>query len=380
MNICVKNRGVFFLLGALLFVNFSTQANDETTAGVIDKINISKKMLINRRYTAIVSVKNTGSTTWTREKNISLSATRETNDIWHIPTATLEAGEEIKPGQFKKFRIRVKALSRTGIFSLQFELKQNNQTFGEKSEKLAIIVETRSNRVKFISQLLPNTMEAGERYSVVVQFKNNGTSTWSRAKGYKLRLKTNRKAWKISKIKMNKNEVVPAGEVVTFRFKLTAPSKPGNYPIQWQMQKGRSYFGEPTPVQKVLVTENKSREKAEFIYQDMPGLNKSGKLFAILQAGEVYPVTLTFKNNSNKTWRKGFVALSSQNPANNMTWSVDRIELQNNERIKPGGIKTFNFKIIAPLSPGIYPFQWQIVEGFNRWIGSKSDNISVTVK
>jgi hypothetical protein len=181
-------------------------------------------------------------------------------------------------------------------------------------------------------------------------------------------------------VKLNRREIVPPGDIATFRFKLKAPGKPGEYPIQWRMQKGNLPFGEETPVQKVNVTKSKIKKGSEFIYQNVPGLNKSGQLYTILKAGDVYPVTLTFKNSSKKTWRQGLIALSAQNPENNMTWSVDRVELHKNEVIKPGGIKTFNFKIITPLEPGIYNFQWQMLEGLNNWIGSKSENISITVK
>lgn len=348
--------------------------------GKIIDVKINTKMLISKRYSATIKVKNTGVTTWTRNDNIALSATAKTNDLWKIRPFSLEANERIQPGDTKTFKLSFKSLSRSGIYSLQFEMQKGGKSFGEKSKTLNIVVETRSNRVKFISQLLPNTMSAADEYSIVVQFRNNGTSTWTRADGYKLRLVSRKNVWNLSRIKMNKRDVVPPGEIATFRFKLTAPSKPGTYPIEWRMQRGNIFFGETTPVQKVLVTKSKGKKGAEFVYQNVPGLNKSGKLFAIMNAGDVYPVTLTFKNSSKKTWREGHFALSAQNPENNMTWSIDRVELRKQETIKPGGIKTFNFKIISPLKPGIYNFQWQMIEGFNNWIGSKSENIAITVK
>ena len=379
MNISFKKSIGFILFTFLALICLSLQA-EVALDGEITKIQINKKMLVNRNYSAKISVRNTGSLTWTKGSNISLSATSKTNDLWNISRTPLDSGDNIKPGDIKVFKVNIKALSRTGIYSLQFELRENGNTFGEKSKTQNIVVENRINRVKFISQLLPNTMSAGEDYSIVVQFKNNGSSTWTRKKGYKLQLVSKKKGWNISTIKMAKGDVVPPGEIATFRFKLQAPNKTGKYPIQWQMQKGKVPFGENTPVQNVTIKESLTKKGAEFIYQNVPGLNKTGNLFAILDAGEVYPVTLTFKNNSDKIWRQGIMALSSQKPENNMTWSVDRIEFRKNESIKPGGIKTFNFKIITPLEPGIYNFQWQMVEGFNKWVGAKSENIVITVK
>lgn len=379
MNFNFHRRLSIFLTFTLFIVSFHAIA-ETTLDSEFVSINTKKKMLINRTYSVKVLVKNTGVITWTQDNLISLNATSKTSDHWKVTPVKLTPKDKIAPGETKEFTVKVRALSRTGIFSLQFETKQRGLSFGKKSKALNIIVETRSNRVKFISQLLPNTMEAKESYPIVVQFKNNGTSSWSYSKGYKLRLVSDVKNWNVSKIQMNKKEVVPPGGIVTFNVKLKAPKKPGNYAIQWRMQKGRSYFGEPTPAQKVVVTANKSNESAEFIHQNLPGLNKSGELFSVLKAGDVYAVTLSFKNKSKKPWRQGNIALSSQNPKNNMTWSIDRIELSNNESIPPGAIKTFNFNIMTPLSPGIYHFQWQIIEGFNHWIGQKSPNITITVQ
>jgi len=379
MNISFKYSFGFLLIMLLAFSSMAIQAEKALDAK-ITKIKINQKMLVNKNYTAKITVRNTGATTWTKGGGFAIAATSKTNDLWNVPETALESNARVKPGETTSFNVNVKALSRTGIYSLQFEMQKNGQTFGDKSKTENIVVETRSNRVKFISQLLPNTMAADESYSIVVQFKNNGTSTWTRNKGYKLRLISKKKVWNISRVKMAKGDIVPPGDIATFRFKLKAPSKLGNYPIQWRMQKGSVYFGETTPVQKITVTKSKVKKGAEFVYQNVPGLNKSGKLYAILNAGDVYPVTLTFKNSSKKTWRQGLMALNAQNPENNMTWSVDRVELRKNESIKPGGIKTFNFKIITPLKPGIYNFQWQMVEGFNNWIGAKSENIAITVK
>ncbi len=379
MNFNRLSRFYIIFCSILWLWCFNAQAENALDGQVIGVV-VDKKMLINKHYTATVTVKNTGVITWTKKSKITLAATSKTNSLWKIPHAELSKNEKVQPGDTKKFKMPIKALSRAGIFSLQFEMQKGNIAFGKKSKTHNIIVETRSNRVKFISQLLPNTMATGKTYPTVVQFKNNGTSTWSASSRYRLRLISKRNIWNVTHIPLNKKDIIPPGKIATFQVKLTAPNKPGNYPIQWRLQKGNTFFGEPTPAQKVRVTQNKAGEHAEFIYQNIPGLNKSGKLFSVLNAGTVYPVTLTFKNNSEKTWKYGSVSLRAKNQKNNMTWSVDRIELNKNESIKPGGLKTFNFNIISPLSPGIYYFQWQMMEGAHKNIGEKSENITVTVK
>jgi len=240
--------------------------------------------------------------------------------------------------------------------------------------------EDKAYRLKFISQLLPEKMETNQTYAIAIQFRNNGTAIWSKQNKVRLALKSRGGVWNRASIRLRNNQTISPGDIVTFQFNLKAPDKPGLYPIQWRMKHGNKWFGKPTPELKVEVVESKSSSGAEFIYQDVPGTQKMGQLFSVLSRGDIYPVTVTFKNTSNSNWTAGRVALGSQNPPGSMTWSMDRIDLKNNETIKPGEIKSFSFKIIAPLQPGIYHFQWQMLKGLNSWFGEKSENIVITVK
>jgi len=346
----------------------------------ITKFSVKTKMLIGKTYTAKVTVRNNGAVTWNSSHQLNLVSTGNAKNAWKYSGGRLGEAERIAPGDSKTFNVKITAPGRTGIYGLQFQVLQGSNTISSNSKTKMIVVETRVNRVKFISQLLPEKMETNQTNAIVIQFRNNGSSTWTRKSNYKLGLKSRKGIWNESTIRMDKNLVVPPGEIATFQFNLKSPNKAGVYPIQWQMKKGNRWFGEPTPELKIDVSEAKSSSGAEFIYQDIPGIQKMGKLFTVMNRGDIYPVTVTFKNTSKEKWSPGRVALGAQNPASSLTWSLDRIDLKPNESIKPGGIKSFSFKIIAPLQPGIYNFQWQMMKGFNQWIGEKSENVSVTVK
>ena len=366
-----------FLLLSTSLPLFAAPAYDAT----IKNLAIENNLIIHKTYSASVEVKNIGSQTWNPDKNVSLTFTSATSQSLGLPSRVLlKSTDNIKPGQTKTFKFNVTAPAKTGIYSLEVEMKQGNKNFGTKSEKIDLIVETHVHRVKFISQLLPETMETGQEYSIVVQYKNTGSATWDRSRGYKLGLRSGLNVWNTSHLFLEKSSVVTTGDLATFRFKLKAPDKAGIYPIQWQMLRGKNWFGEKTPTQYISVKESASSSGAEFVYQDVPGLKKAGQSFAIFERGKVYPVSLTFKNMSDENWIDGRYSLNAQNPPNSLTWSVDRVDLKSTETIKPGDFKTFSFKIIAPLKPGIYNFQWQMVKGFNTWIGEKSENISITVK
>jgi len=367
---------IFLLLSTSLPL-FAAPAYD----AIIKNLTIENNLIIQKTYSASVEVKNIGSQTWNQDKDVTLTFTSATSQSLGLPSRVLlKSTDHIKPGQTKIFKFNVTAPSKTGVYSLEAVMKQGREYFGGKSKKVDLIVETRVHRVKFISQLLPETMETGQEYSIVVQYKNIGSATWDRSRGYKLGLRSGLKVWNTSRILLEKSSVVTTGNLATFRFKLKAPDKAGIYPIQWQMLRGKNWFGEKTPTQYISVKESASSSGAEFVYQELPGLQKMGQPFAIFERGKVYPVSLTFKNMSDENWIDGRYSLNAQNPPNSLTWSVDRVDLKSTETIKPGDFKTFSFKVIAPLKPGIYNFQWQMVKGFSNWIGEKSENVSITVK
>lgn len=372
-------REAFIYLLFFTFALISPAHAEVAFDAFINKVDIPEKMIAGKTYTAKVSVKNTGSAIWNSSSGIRLTLTRGSKKAWKISPISLE-GKSIKPGEFKTFKFPVEAASNTGVYTLQFIVSKNGKQISQKSLAKNIVVETRSNRVSFISQLMPNTMNAGQKYSIVVQFKNEGTVNWTRKNGYQIGLKSKNKKWSIKRVRLSKSDIISPGTVATFRFDMEAPNDPGIHKIQWQMQRWNKWFGEPAPLQQIVVVESGSHTGAEFVYQNIEGLKQSNQLFTIVNRGDIVPVNITFKNTSKETWTQGHYSLNSQNPSNNLTWSVDRIELKDNEVIKPGQIKAFNFKIIAPLEPGIYHFQWQMVKGFNQWIGERSEDVVITVK
>lgn len=103
---------------------------------------------------------------------------------------------------------------------------------------------------------------------------------------------------------------------------------------------------------------------AAFVSQDIPALN----------AGETVNVSITMRNSGSTAWTKnGNFKLGSQSPADNNTWGLTRIELDEQDSILPGEEKTFSFEITVPSEDGIYNFQWQMIQEGEEWFGAKSD-------
>ena len=98
---------------------------------------------------------------------------------------------------------------------------------------------------QFISQVIPDTMIAGQRYNVQVTFKNIGTTSWLAGYYYlSPQNPPNNNTWSISRAELLPSKVITSGQIKTFIFYITAPQTPGAYNFQWQMYKeGLGFFG-----------------------------------------------------------------------------------------------------------------------------------------
>ncbi len=113
------------------------------------------------------------------------------------------------------------------------------------------------NPAAFVSQNVPATMIAGQKYKVSVTMRNSGTKTWSPVGTQYHALGSqspqDNQVWGLNRIKVA-STVAPGGQT-TFSFQVTAPSTPGTYDFQWRMvHEFVEWFGDYTPKVKVSVT------------------------------------------------------------------------------------------------------------------------------
>jgi len=110
------------------------------------------------------------------------------------------------------------------------------------------------NDSKFISQSVPQEIEAGEQFDISISFENTGTTTWSDAELYHLGSQNPQDNfnWGVNRLFLP-CDVLP-GEQVTITATLTAPSTIGMYYFQWQMvQDGVEWFGEKSETVSFVV-------------------------------------------------------------------------------------------------------------------------------
>ena len=87
---------------------------------------------------------------------------------------------------------------------------------------------------------------------------------------------------------------------------------------------------------------------------------------------------LAFRNSGTTTWTPGTYYLGSQNPQDNTTWGLNRVNLPYS--VAPGGSVVFTFAVTAPAAPGSYNFQWRMLQNGAGYFGPPSTNALLLVK
>jgi RHS repeat-associated protein len=95
-------------------------------------------------------------------------------------------------------------------------------------------------------------------------------------------------------------------------------------------------------------------------------------------AGRTYAANVQMRNTGSVTWTStdGY-KLGSQNPPDNGTWGLSRVDV-------PGSVATdqtasFDFSVRAPATGGTYNFQWKMLREGDTWFGQATPNIAITV-
>jgi hypothetical protein len=86
--------------------------------------------------------------------------------------------------------------------------------------------------------------------------------------------------------------------------------------------------------------------------------------------GQPVQVVVTMKNIGTTLWTSKSpnpFRLGSQSPQDNSIWGLNRVELPND--VAPGQSVQFVFNVTPPQTPGVYDFQWRMVQELISWFG-----------
>ena len=112
-------------------------------------------------------------------------------------------------------------------------------------------VTSAGNGAEFIThQNVPALLRLNQNATVNVTMKNIGSTTWTKASGYKLASQNSQDntVWGFNRVDFSDTDTILPGQEKTFQFEITAPSSAGYNNFQWKLIKeGLEWFGELTP-------------------------------------------------------------------------------------------------------------------------------------
>jgi hypothetical protein len=195
-------------------------------------------------FRAIVQFRNAGKTSWAAEQGYRLSAaTAAVATTWHVDRVDLEAGTHVLPEQTATFAFSATAPKVPGRYGFAWQMFRDGRGFfGQPSPEISIQVGQAATRgagdynAEVVSEMVPDTATTGGTYEVTLVFKNTGTQGW-RSDRVSLQSQNppENLQWFLSRIDLAPGEVVKAGAIKAFHFKIRAPSEPGDYNFQWQL-------------------------------------------------------------------------------------------------------------------------------------------------
>jgi len=207
------------------------------------------------QYLVSVTMKNTGSTTWTAAAGYKLGSQNPAfNSTWG--TSRVSLPQSVAPNQQVTFFFNAAKpdVSNSG-FNFQWQMVKESggsvQWFGEKTQNRIVnggvwLPEvTPPNNATFIAQSVPSFILAGGSTIVTVTMRNTGTNTWSAAAGYKLgsQIPQDNIYWGLNRLSVPLS--IASGEDAQFIFAAVAPTTTGTYRFQWMMTQdgGVGWFG-----------------------------------------------------------------------------------------------------------------------------------------
>lgn len=208
----------------------------------------------------------------------------------------------------------------------------------------------------------PASVFAGQNFSVTVKVKNTGTSTWTKATGYKLGGIGNSDPFvSTARVPLPTNASVAPGQTFAFTFTMTAPTTPGNYTTDWKMIRESVHWFGNSISKTVTVTVPPSANASIIVSSNIP---------IEMVAASLYSASVTVKNTGTTTWTKaaGYKLGSPQNSDPFVTPA--RVDLPATAAIAPGQSHTFTFTMTAPATPGSYVTDWRMIREGVQWFGS----------
>lgn len=408
MNYLIKilTIGIFLMLTSSVNINAQEYKVTGTpsfgdNSDIID-YKIPSELTPGQKYTVSITIVNTGTNLWSKVLNYSLKPYNHSDamtaaNTWGV--SRVELPHDVNPSDKVTFQFDIIAPSASNQYGLQWAMTKDNNFFGEYTNN-TINVNTasipsgsnltsiptgsdqRGNNSEIVNVIVPESMTTGEKYKVIVTLKNTGDNEWiSDSDNNKFSISPFTEpsdiiypGWNSEQVFLS-NPVAP-GQTSEVEFYVTAPSDPGNYPLQWIIKNGGSNFGQKSNKVNVNVSRIGSSNvdgnyDASFIEQNVP---------TAMQFNELKEVSVTMSNTGSREWIIGKEQLvmidAKKSPVTINVWNVGYAQLP--ENVKPGGLVTIILKV-KPTEPGWQYFQCSMMKEDGTLFGNPSQSVEVIV-
>ncbi len=203
-------------------------------------------------------------------------------------------------------------------------------------------------QAQLITQTLPERMRVGDTHALTITLQNKSTTPWHHTN---LALTfDDTSLWGTARALLNKGEVIKPGETKVFKLTIRAPQKTGHLPFNWQLKLDNT----PIYVHQGSLLVETSAHSARFVSQLFPSQ---------VSPGEAFRVIVQYQNIGENTWSgsSGHYQLRTTLKNKRPLWGIKEVRLAHHENIQTGTTATFSFTATAPLTPGVYPFQWALM-------------------
>lgn len=316
-------------------------------AVLVSVSGLPSRMAAGGKATVTLTVKNTGTTTWTPFGGYGLgSQSPQDNDTWGLRRAPLSGS--VAPNETATFEFPITAPEERGSYTFAWRMVRDpGGWFGSGAGEVPVTVEDPS----FGDATIPD--------QTWVQYEALAPLTFPAASGGE------------GELTYGLAPSLPAGlsfDLAT-RVLWGTPATPQSATEYTYTATDRN--GDAAALSFSIAVKAAVRDDATVV--SVLGLPSK------MAAGGRAMVTVTVTNSGTTTWTpfRGY-GLGSQIPHDNDTWGLRRAPLAGS--VAPNETVTFEFPITAPERTGSYTFAWRMVRDPGGWFGSGTEQVTVSVE
>lgn len=240
-------------------------------------------------------VRNIGDQTWDSRWRLAYIGNGDFGVVGIPVTGT------VAPGAKALFHAKLTAPTRLGTCYLTFCLMDPKGNKYNNPTELTYVVVT-EDAAQFVSQKVPEKVQAGSEFYVQHTFRNTGRTTWTSEEDFNLREPNS-----TLRHYFPGHPAIKPGETVTITSKLKAPLSLGPFPVRLLLAHLGFFFGDMSPI--TMVTAVPGPDLALFLKQAVTSPGKSSpEGFHV--TGNTVALEVTMKNAGRQTWGADYVLVA----------------------------------------------------------------------